>query len=284
MGCKEGRRIKSSIPMDAVSPFIMPSRTGASNIFYSSVDVSKCEQLIRQKRAEGMKNFGMIHIFMAAYVRVVSQLPGVNRFIRGQRLFARENIEICMAIKKELSLNAPETVVKIDATPCDTLETIYNRLSSELSINKQDGDQNDMDDFARILTKLPSVMLKTTVGFLKTLDYFGLLPRSLTKLSPFHGSMFITNMGSLGMPPIFHHLYDFGNLPIFIAMGAKRIEYVLNKNGETEKRKLIDFSIVCDERICDGHYYATAFKMFKRILEKPEQLFDLPEKVVSDIE
>lgn len=284
MRCKEGRRIKSSIPMEAVSPFIMPSRTGASNIFYSSVDISKCEQLIREKRAEGMKNLGMIHIFMAAYVRVVSQLPGVNRFIRGQRLYARENIEICMAIKKELSLNAPESVIKLDLTACDNLDTIYAKLSEELKTNKQIGDQNDMDSVARTLTKLPSILLKMTVGFLKILDYFGLLPRSLTKLSPFHGSMFITNMGSLGMPPIFHHLYDFGNLPMFIAMGAKRSEYFLNKNGETEKRKLIDFSIVCDERICDGHYYASAFKMFRRILEKPEQLLSEPEKVVSDIE
>lgn len=284
MGVKEGRRIRSIKPIDAVSPFIMPTRTGASNIFSTSVDISKCEELIKHMRAEGMKGLGMIHIFMAAYTRVISQLPGLNRYIRGQRLYARKNMEICMTIKKELSLNAPETVIKIDATPCDTLSTIYDKLVEEVSKNKQDGDQNSMDGVARVLMSFPSIFLKMTVWFLKMLDYFGLLPRALTKLSPFHGSMFITNLGSLGIPPVFHHLYDFGNLPIFIAMGAKRAEYVLNKDGVAEKRKFIDFTIVCDERICDGHYYATAFKMFKRILEKPEQLLTPPEKVVEDIE
>jgi len=284
MGVKEGRRIRSIKPIDAVSPFIMPTRTGASNIFSTSVDISKCEELIKHMRAEGMKGLGMIHIFMAAYTRVISQLPGLNRYIRGQRLYARKNMEICMTIKKELSLNAPETVIKIDATPCDTLATIYEKLVEEVSKNKQDGDQNSMDGVARVLMSFPSIFLKMTVWFLKMLDYFGLLPRALTKLSPFHGSMFITNLGSLGIPPVFHHLYDFGNLPIFIAMGAKRAEYVLNKDGVAEKRKFIDFTIVCDERICDGHYYATAFKMFKRILEKPEQLLTPPEKVVEDIE
>lgn len=284
MGVKEGRRIRSIKPIDAVSPFIMPTRTGASNIFSTSVDISKCEELIKHMRAEGMKGLGMIHIFMAAYTRVISQLPGLNRYIRGQRLYARKNMEICMTIKKELSLNAPETVIKIDATPCDTLATIYEKLVEEVSKNKQDGDQNSMDGVARVLMSFPSIFLKLTVWFLKMLDYFGLLPRALTKLSPFHGSMFITNLGSLGIPPVFHHLYDFGNLPIFIAMGAKRAEYVLNKDGVAEKRKFIDFTIVCDERICDGHYYATAFKMFKRILEKPEQLLTPPEKVVEDIE
>ena len=90
-------------------------------------------------------------------------------------------------------------------------------------------------------------------------------------------------MGSLGMPPIFHHLYDFGNLPVFIAMGAKRIEYFINRQGETQKRRVIDFTIVCDERICDGHYYASAFKKLKHILTNPEQLLSPPDEVVEDI-
>jgi hypothetical protein len=284
MFLKEGRKIKSEIPMNKVSPFIMPNRTGASNTFFSTVDIGKCEQLLRQLKSEGMKGIGMMHIFMAAYVRVVSEFPGINRYIRGQRLYARKNIEICLTIKKELKLNAPETVIKLDATPQDTLHSIHEQLNTVIEKNKEDGDQNNMDAVARILVSFPGVFLKFTVWFLKTLDYFGLLPRALTKLSPFHGSMFITNMGSLGMPPIYHHLYNFGNLPLFIAMGAKRTEYVLNKNGETEKRRLIDFTFVCDERICDGHYYATAFKKLKRILENPDQLLVAPTKIVADID
>lgn len=283
MGVKEGRRIKSGTPMDAVSPFIMVNRSGASNTFYATVNIDKCEELIRKKRAEGMSGLGMIHIFMATYARVVSQLPGLNRFIRGQRVYSRNNIEICMAIKKSLSLNAPETVIKLDMTPYDTLGSVYEQLNSELEENCKDGDRNSMDSVARVLMKFPSVFLKFTVWFLKLLDYFGLLPRALTKLSPFHGSMFITNMGSLGIPPIYNHLYDFGNLPIFIAVGKKRSEYELNKHGEVEKHRVIDFTIVCDERICDGHYYATAFKKFKRILANPEQLLEKPETIVEDI-
>ena len=280
---KEGRRIKSGNPMDAVSPFIMPTRTGSSNSFAATIDIGKCEQLIRELRADGMTSLGMMHVFMAAYVRVISQLPGMNRFIRGQRLYARNGIEICLTIKKEMQLNAAETVVKLYASPQDTLNDIYTGLSDILAENRQDGDQNNMDTAARLLGKVPGVFLKLVVWFLKLLDYFGLLPRFLTKLSPFHGSMFITNLGSLGIPPVMHHLYEFGNLPIFIAMGAKRTEYTVTKTGEVEKHRLIDFTLVCDERICDGHYYATAFKMLKRILANPEQLLTPPEKVIEDI-
>lgn len=280
---KEGRRIKSGSPMDMATPFLMPDRSGASNLFSASVNVEKCERLLREKRLEGMKGLGMIHIFMAAYIRTVSQVPGINRYIRGQRIYARNGMEICMAIKKEMALNAPETVVKLDALPTDTLYTVYENLTNLLEINRKEGDNNNMDVFVRLLMKLPAVLLKFTIWFVKFLDYFGLLPRWLTRLSPFHGSMFITNMGSLGMPPIFHHLYDFGNLPLFIAMGKKRTEYLVNKEGQVETRRMIDFTVTCDERICDGHYYASAFKVLKKFLENPEQLLTPPENTVEDI-
>lgn len=279
----EGRRIKGGVPMDAISPFIMANRLGAANSFNATVDISKCEQLIREKRAEGMSGLGMLHLFIATYVRVVSQRPGINRYIRGQRVFARNDIQVCMTIKKELKLNAPETVLKIFASPEDTLIDIYDALSKEIAINKQEGDKNAMDDFARLLVKLPRVFLKSAVGILRFIDYFGLLPRSLTKLSPFHGSMFISNLGSLGIPPVVHHLYSFGNLPMFITMGSKRTEYALNKDGEVVKKRLIDFTFTCDDRICDGHYYASAFKLFKKTLENPETLFERPKNVVPDI-
>lgn len=269
--------------MDAISPFIMPTRMGAANSFYATVDITECERLLRQKRAEGMSGLGMIHLFMAAYVRVVSQRPGINRYIRGQRVYARNGIQICMAIKKQLKLNAPESVIKLDLLPEYTLPMIYEALCRELEENKKDGDQNNMDTAARVLVCLPRVILKSTVGIIRFVDYFGLLPKFLTKLSPFHGSMFISNLGSLGMPPIFHHLYNFGNLPVFITMGAKRTEYVLNSEGVTEKRRMIDFTFVCDERICDGHYYSSAFKLFKKLVENPEQLFFPPKTVIEDI-
>ena len=283
MSKREGRRIKSGMPMDAVSPFIMSTRIGAANSFSATIDIDKIETLICEQREQGMDALGMIHVFMAAYVRTVSQLPGINRFIRGQRVFARNGIEICMVIKKQLKLNAPETVIKLEATPGDTLADIYKNLKEEIDKNKEEGDQNNMDFFIRWLMRLPRIILRGTVSFLKLLDYFGLLPRFLTKLSPFHGSLFITNMGSLGMPPVVHHLYDFGNLPMFIAMGAKRTEYYIDKNGTTQKRRVIDITIMCDDRICDGHYYASAFRKLKRILANPEQLLTPPERIVEDI-
>lgn len=280
---KEGVRIKTLDPLSIMTSYIMPNRTGSSNTFFHAFEISACEEFIRKKRAEGLKGLGMMHVFLAAYVRTISQLPALNRFIRGQKVYKRNGIVICLTIKKEMALNAQETVVKLHLDPTDTIDDIYHKLNKLVEENKVEGDSNSMDRFIRLLIYIPGVFLKFVVWLLKTMDYFGLLPRFLTDLSPFHGSMFITNLGSLGIPPVAHHLYDFGNIPVFIGIGAKRQEYALQKDGSVKEMRLMDFTLVSDERICDGHYYAAAFKYLQRLIKHPEVLDTPPETVVEDI-
>ena len=280
---KEGRKIKSLPPMNVVGVHFMPNRNGSSNQFSTSIDITETDKYLHELRKSGMPGLGLMHVLLAAYVQTVAKYPGINRFIRGQKIYARNSIEMCLTIKKDMSLDAQETVIKIPASPNATIKEIYTTINELVEKNRVEGDSNSMDVAARLLTFMPSIFLKFTVSAIRGLDFFGLLPRFITKISPFHSSMFITNLGSLGIPPVFHHLYDFGNIPLFLSMGMKRTEYVLKKDGTTEKRKFIDITIVCDERICDGHYYATAFKNLKRLAEKAWLMEEAPREVISDI-
>ena len=119
---------------------------------------------------------------------------------------------------------------------------------------------------------------------LEFLDYHGWLPQALLDVSPFHGSMIITSMGSLGIPPIYHHLYNFGNLPVFISYGLKYHKIVMNANGAVERRTMIDVKVVTDERICDGFYFASALKLIRKFVASPALLTTPPETVIEDID
>ena len=110
------------------------------------------------------------------------------------------------------------------------------------------------------------------------------MPKFLDGVSPFHCSYFITSMGSLGIPPIYHHLYDFGTCPVFFAFGAKRRAYEPDSEGNIRKKQYMDFTFVLDERICDGYYYASSLRLLKQIIRNPAQLDNPPEKVVEDID
>jgi hypothetical protein len=247
-----------------------------------SIDVAAMERYVHKKRREGLKHFGITHVIIAAYMRTCAEYPALMRFLSGQKVYQRMKVTMKMVVKKELKVGAPETIISVDLLPSDTADDVYRKFNEQMQIaNASDDLDSGFDNLAQLLNYIPGLVLKFVVWLLKTLDYFGLLPKELTDLSPFHGSLFITSMGSLGIPPIYHHLYDFGNIPVFIAFGAKRTEYSVDSEGNVVRNKYLDYSGVTDERIVDGQYYASAFKKLRSLMIHPESL-DLPPEVVKE--
>lgn len=280
---KEGRRIKSLCPMNLVSPFIMKTRVDSTNYYTDRVEVSRTEQYIRLKKEQGLTDFSLMYVILAAYVRTVAEHPHVNRFIRGQRIYARNCIEMMLTVKTEMKVNAPDTVIKLIIPPEATAEDLYRLLHERIEQAKS-GENTGFDGLARVLGHTPRFLLRGAVGCLTFLDYYGWLPRWLTKLSPFHGSMAITSMGSLRIQPIYHHLYNFGNIPVFCSFGNRYAVNVLQSDGEVCQRKYVDLKFTLDERITDGYGYAAVFHCLKHLLQNPEPLDKSPEKILQDID
>ena len=282
----DGRRIRTLSPMAQITTYFQWERNICSNFFEESFEISNVDRYIRQKRREGLKDFGITHVLLAAYVRGVAKYPQLNRFISGQKVFSRgEDIQYCMVVKKEMRVDSPDTSIKVHLNPHDTAKDVYEKLNAAVESVKATKElDSKFDNLVQVLNFIPSVFMKFTVWFLKLLDYFGLLPRFLLELSPFHGSLFFTSMGSLGIRPIYHHLYDFGNLPVFGAFGMKRRANEITEEGEVVQKKYIDVKFVLDERIVDGYYYATFFKYYRRLMAHPELLDNPPHEVVRDID
>ena len=260
----------------------MVHRHDSQNSIRVSVEVAGAEALVRKLRSEGYDSIGILHVVIAAYIRAISQRPGVNRFIRGQKIYARNGIVVNLIAKTKMKLNADDTTMKMVFTPHDTIIDVYNKFN-ELYSKVTEGKESGGDKAARIICYTPGILKKAVIGLLRALDYFGIMPRAVVDASPFHGSLFITNMASLNIPPIVHHLYNFGNVPVFIAFGAKRYEIILDDEGNASKKRVIDFVANLDERICDGYYYASTLKLFQKYFKEPEELLNPPASVVEDI-
>lgn len=279
----DGRRIRSIPAMDQISPYIMVHRNESSNFFEESAEITNAERYIRKKRKEGLTNFGINHLVLAAYVRTIAKYPGLNRFMAGQKVYSRgEDIVVCMTVKKEMSTSSPDTVIKVHFTPRDTAEDVYRKFNEQVETAKNTPLESGTDNTAGIMALIPGLALKFVVWLLKVLDYFGLIPKFLLEVSPFHGTAYFTSMGSLGIRPVYHHLYNFGTIPVFVSFGRKRRSEEIH-NGEIVERKYVDLRFTTDERICDGYYYASLIKHYFRILHNPEVLDQPPEEVVKDI-
>ena len=278
----DGRRVRTAQVMEQITAYFMPNRTGANNLFSDSVEITELERYIRRKRKESLTGFSITHAVLAAYVRTVAKYPALNRFIAGQRIYSRgEDVAVCMTVKKELTAQAPDSLIKVHLHPSDTAADVYRKFNEKVEEAKNEMETTADATVAGFMA-IPRLVLKFAIWLLKCLDYFGLVPKFLLEISPFHGSVYFTNVGSLGIKPVFHHLYDFGTVPAFCAFGRKRRAEEI-KDGEIVERKYLDLTFNLDERICDGFYYASVIKYFLRLLSHPEVLDNPPETVESDI-
>lgn len=280
---KEGRLLRSLPAFAKFVPFIMPTRNDACNQYEESFEVSDVDRRLRKLRVDGYKGIGILHFIIAAYIRGVSMLPGMNRFVVGRRIYARDNIEVVMTVKRSLAIDATETTIKVVFEPTDTIFDVYRKMSEKIDEIKTVEGNNNTEDVAEAMCKAPRFLLRFALTILRIMDYFGWLPQSLLDASPFHGSMIITDLGSLRIGPIYHHIYNFGTLPVFISFGAKRHAYELDRHGNMVDRKYVDCKFVMDERTVDGHYYAQFLQAFRYICQHPEIVETPPSKVVEDV-
>jgi hypothetical protein len=277
----DGRLLRTLSPFYLIIPFIMRSRVDAQDYFEDRIDVGPAEAWLRQKRAEGHA-LGFLHLLVAAYVRTLAQKPRLNRFVAGQRIYARDEILVSFALKKRLHEDSPETAVKIRLRPTDTVFEVAGAIDAAVAANRSAGSASEADRAARLFMLCPRFLLRFLLWLVRFLDYYGALPRAIHRASPFHTSVFVTDLGSLGIGPIYHHLYEFGTTSVFIAFGAKERELVMGDDGAVVERKVVGIKVVNDERICDGHYYAAGFKHFLSFFRHPERLERPPDSVVED--
>ena len=65
---KDGRLIQSLAPFYKFMPYIMPTKNDACNQFEDCIEITNTDRWLRQKRLEGYKGLGYLHLFIAAYI------------------------------------------------------------------------------------------------------------------------------------------------------------------------------------------------------------------------
>lgn len=273
----DGRRIKNVEPIFKVLPTVMKERNDSQVLFKQDIPLGPLDEYINKKAEEGIR-LSYMNIIYAALVRIIGQRPKLNRFIMSGNVYARDSIFVSLMIKKNLSDDAPETLTKIEYTGNENIIEIKDKLDKVISENKEYDTSNNTDSLVGTLAKIPTCIVKIAVNILMWMDKHGIMPKAVISASPFHTSVFLTNVGSLGIDSIYHHIYNFGTTSLFFAMGKKKKSYVY-EDDEIRQEKCITIAFVGDERICDGYYYASSFKQLQKILKHPEVLEENVEAV-----
>lgn len=273
MGRADGKLVRGIPAIEKMIPHIMPRRCDSINYGKVEFDMGNLRAFLKELRAEG-HTVGVMDAVIAAYVRLLRRTPELNRFVVNKKLYQRNHICVAFTmIRRGAGTKVEETAVKVYLEADDDLVTIAKKIRAVIAENEQPQSRNAMDVFIDGLMSIPLVP-GFSVAALRWMDRRGILPKSLIKLSPFHASMYISNLASIQMTYAYHHLYEFGTSSIFITMGMP--QRVLGQDDD--KKRVMTLGIAFDERICIGVTWARALFDFKRSLEKPELLMGAPEK------
>lgn len=266
----DGKKIKKLTPIFKIMPCVMLDRADSQVYFKQDIALKYLDEYIDRKAEEGIR-LSYMNIIYAAIVRIIGERPRLNRFAMNGALYQRNKIYVSLVIKKSLTDDGVETPLKLKFNGDENIFEIKEKLDATIEKNKDVEAANKTDKLVSILSAIPSGLIRAIVKFLMLLDKHGIMPKKIIEASPFHTSVFLTNVGSLGIDSIYHHIYNFGTTSMFFSMGKKKKSYIY-EDEEFKEEKCITLAFVGDERICDGYYYASSFKLLSKYLKKPELL------------
>ena len=279
---RDGRRLRTVSPLFLLTPFLMRSPTDAVHAFTDHTDTAAIEAWLRARHAEGREDISLVHVFIAAYVRTLAHRPAMNRFVAGRFIFVRDRIDVVLSSGRGTAADTASLQVKVHFLPTDTIYDVCRKMNSQLDSIKADQEAGRRERLAATLVKTPRFVLRAGLSVLRWLDYHGWLGERWTEMSPFHGSVVISDEGASGLPPMSRSLNSLGCLPVSISIGRRRTAVEMARTGELKERKYVDYAVSYDARIADSAYVGSAFKYFRYYLNNPSELEKMPDRVNED--
>jgi hypothetical protein len=251
-------------------PFLMPTRNGAFVLFEQEVAAEPARRALETLNAgrPPERAITLFHLVLRALGVVLTEFPRLNRFVAGSRLYQRRGVWIAFSAKQRLERDAPIFTKKIAFDPDESLTAMVDRILGEVREGRS-GRESATDREIKAFLRLPAPVLRLGVRAVRRLDAWGLLPASFSAGDPLYASAFVANLGSVGLDAAYHHLFEYGTIPIFVTIGRLHRAPVVLTDGSVASREVFALRYTYDERVEDGFYAARALERLQALLEDP---------------
>ncbi len=265
LGRSDGTYVRDVTVLRRMMPHVMPTRTGATVYFDQQLVLTRTLPWLE---ANGVSLFELL---LCGYVRAIAARPQMNRFVVGRRLYQRKQVELSFAVKKKLADGAAMTTVKVRFEPTDDPQACARRVRETIQVGRGEAKVVSEKEMA-VVSRLPRAVVRLAMWAQRVLDYWNLLPGSMIRNDPLYASMVVANLGSVGLEAAYHHLYEYGTVSLFAAIGRMHKAQVVAADGVVSVADVVDIRYSFDERIADGWYAARTLDLFKAWVEDPDTM------------
>lgn len=273
---KDGIWLKDLPALNRIMPGIMPNRADNEAHINVEVDLRPLDSYLAQKNVgrTGDK-YTYFHVISAAIAKAFVLRPRMNRFICNKRIYQHRDLTLAFVVKKQFSDKSEEGLAFLRIEDTETMDSYHGKIMSVIHDNRRNDVKDTSTGAMDFINKLPQSVINLVISTTLWLDKHGWAPQFLIGTDPNHASIFLSNLGSIGLEGGYHHLVNWGTNSCFVVLGKKYVKKEYFKDGSSDLYEVIPLGITLDERIADGYYYSGTVALVKELLAHPE-LLDLP--------
>ena len=282
----DGSKVRDVSALRRFMPYLLRTRNESYVLFEQELDLTRTLRYLDLANAAGAgagadggedSSLKLFHVVLCAMARLFARRPQLNRFVTGGTLYQRRHIELSFAIKKQHTDAGGLTTTKLRFRGDETPREIADAVQAAVRFGRSDK-QSQADRETALVVRLPGPFLRLLLWLQRGLDAWNLLPASLIDPDPLYCSIFLANLGSIGLDSAYHHLFEYGTCSFFAVVGKVRPRRALDGDGAVAARETLSIKYTFDERITDGWYCARSLELFRDWVEDPLQLDEPPKE------
>lgn len=269
----DGDLVRGEAAVRRIMPYLMRRRNESCAYQETVYRVDAARAWLRAYNRTHQPRATLFHLVAYATGVAMAERPRLNRFVSGGRLYQRRGIFLSFVVKTAFRDEAPGATVKLPYHSQMSFPDWSAQLSSQ--VDEARSTLRSVDREVDLVMRLPGPVVRGLVGLARLLDHWNLYPRFMIENDPMYASVFLANLGSVGVSDVFHHLYEYGTTSSFGAMSAPRPMAFTGPNGVVVEPG-VSIRWTFDERIDDALSCAGGLTIIERIVRDPTRWLGEP--------
>jgi len=266
-----GRRPDATLARDIsmlrrFMPFVSPRRNDSVVYYDMEIGVDAALRFLEERNRDRPpeRRMTLFHLYLRSLAMNIHLRPGVNRFALAGRLWQRNDLWITYSAKQAIEDGAKMMTVKRRFPRDESLDEMVEGVLQGLRGRRSGKETSSDKEMKLALAWAPPFLIRFGLWCLHKANEWGMLPAKMIEDDPMFTTIFVANLGSLGMDAGYHHLWEYGTCSLFAMMGRVRERH--------DGVQVMTCRYTYDERVEDGLYAGITMAAIKECIENPEKL------------